>query len=183
MKLQWSCSDSSQWPNTLQRHSLLFFFQFVTHLYVLLTVFVSHMSKSKIWFKMYSHTGMLLFWVKMSELLHLAQRLYGVYRYDGKQGTCPRLLLNLFVGLELCTASLLSCLQKQPHSCPAAAAASSLLIFTLAAETVLLDSTDMKSSLHLLQAWFSMTNTQRNSRPRPCCLSPDKPPFLWTAEP
>lgn len=59
----------------------------------------------------------------------------------------------------------------------------SLLIFALAAETVLLDSTDMKSSLHLLRAWFSMTSTRRNSRPQPCCLSPDKPPVLRTAEP
>lgn len=48
-------------------------------------------------------------------------------RWKGKQFPCTGLLLNLFVKLEWCTTSLLSCLQrvahKQPHSCPAATAA------------------------------------------------------------
>lgn len=59
----------------------------------------------------------------------------------------------------------------------AAAVACLLLISGLAAETVLLDSTDMKSSLHLLWARFSTTSTRCNNRPRPR-LSRGKPPFL-----
>lgn len=58
-----------------------------------------------------------------------------------------------------------------------------LLIFALAAETVLLDSTDMKSSPHLLRAWFSMTSTRRQQPPS-AMLSITRQTFLplncWT---
>lgn len=67
--------------------------------------------------------------------------------------------------------------QEQSHSCPAAAA-SSALMYSLTAEPVLPDSTDMKSSLHLLR--FTMTSSQCSSHRQPCHLSLDDPLNCWT---